>query len=205
MPMLVFAEETTSLTLQGPQQARIPVNELFTINLQIKDSVDVYGIEGHLAFDPAILEVVDMDATTEGIQVQGGTFINPADEYVFVLQNQADNTQGLIDYALALRNPAPAASGDGLLMQITFRPKAEGKTDITITDSLLVSSDVTKVPHSVESLLVNISNSDTTAIYGLTSFTSTTHYFWLIIGGLLLLLSFAFVLYYILKTYFYKV
>ncbi|MGB1249327.1 MAG: cohesin domain-containing protein [Candidatus Promineifilaceae bacterium] len=201
IPITVLAEETTGLVLQGPQQQMsFSIDEAFTIDLQIQDSLDVYGVEGHLTFDPAILEVVDMDTTIDGVQVQGGTFINPTDEYVFVLQNQADNIQGTIDYALALRNPAPAANGDGLLMSITFRPKAEGETNITIADSLLVSSQVTKIVHSAEPLLVNIANPSAITINEVSMTESISDYFGLIsVGVFLLILSFVFALYVLLK------
>ena len=202
VPAAALAEDTTSLLLQGPPERRLfYVNESFTVELQIKGGLDVYGVEGHLTFDPAILEVVDMDAKTDGTQVKAGSFIDPATDEVFVLQNQADNVQGTIDYALALRNPAPAVSGDGLLMSITFRPKMGGETNITIADSLLVSSEVTKIDHSTQPLSVTIAEPGVVVV-GNQESTAESPYQTvglIIVGGFLLILSCIIALFVFLK------
>jgi hypothetical protein len=49
--------------------------------------------------------VVDADESQEGIQVTHGTFLDHSKG--FVLRNQADNQSGVVDYVLALLNPAP--------------------------------------------------------------------------------------------------
>ncbi|MDX1523986.1 MAG: cohesin domain-containing protein, partial [Anaerolineae bacterium] len=88
----------------------------------------VYGTEVHLSFDPAIVEVTS---------VTHGDFLSPdPDNEAFVLENDADNIEGTVDYALSLLNPAPPAEGNGLLLQVTFQAKSEGETSIELVNSL---------------------------------------------------------------------
>jgi hypothetical protein len=65
------------------------------VAIHIENATRLYGAEVHLAFDPARLEVQDADPDTEGVQIQAGDFPSPD----FVVQNQADNVKGTIDYA----------------------------------------------------------------------------------------------------------
>ena len=53
-----------------------------------------------------------------------------------MLENEANNEAGTIDYALSLLNPATPVDGSGLLLQITFRAKTEGPTVIQFEDGL---------------------------------------------------------------------
>ena len=103
-----------------------------TVQLSVENIPQVYGADIELTFDPQVLEVVDADASKDGIQLQSGDFINPEQEPGFFLQNQVDNENGVIDYALTLLNPAPAVEGDGVLANITLRAKSDGESQLRI-------------------------------------------------------------------------
>ncbi len=101
-----------------------------TISAFIENAPLIYGADIRLTFDPAILEVVDADESQQGTQVTHGNFLDYSKG--FVLRNQADNQSGVVDYVLALLNPAPPVEGNGLLTQVTFRAKGEGQTTVRI-------------------------------------------------------------------------
>jgi hypothetical protein len=112
----------------------VEVGQQVTVDVTVRGAPTIYGADVRLTFDPQVLEVVDADEATAGVQLQPGDFIDI--DKSFVLQHGADNEAGTVDYALALLNPAPEVEGDGTLVQVTFRAKAEGETTISIEDGL---------------------------------------------------------------------
>lgn len=100
----------------------------WTVSAFIEKSPQIYGADMRLTFDPGVLKVVDSDTTQDGVQVGHGKFLDATQG--FVLRNQADNENGVIDYVLALLNPAPPVEGDGLLAQVTFQANGEGETTV---------------------------------------------------------------------------
>ncbi|MBN1430748.1 MAG: hypothetical protein JXB07_20430 [Anaerolineae bacterium] len=106
----------------------------FTVDVLIENAPEVYGIDVQLGFDPAVLQVVDADQSANGIQLADGTFFDASQSYF--LENTADNTNGTIDLAMTLLNPAPPAKGDGLLARVTFKAVSAGHTTIAIRDGL---------------------------------------------------------------------
>ena len=90
-------------------------------------------IEVHLAFDPALLEVVDAETLTEGAQIAHGDFLSPD----FVVQNVANPDTGSVDYAIACIPLDKAVSGSGVLSRVTFRALEGGETLVEIRSALL--------------------------------------------------------------------
>jgi hypothetical protein len=138
---LVLLLSPVIATANGESRMRLSANSLHleagqetTVDLLIENAPSIYGVEGHLAFDPDVLEVVDADPNLAGVQLAPGDFIDF--DRAFVLQNQADNQAGTLDYALTLLNPAPPVQGDGLLARITFRARVDGPATIRIVSGL---------------------------------------------------------------------
>ena len=138
---LVLLLSPVIATANGESRMRLSANSLHmeagqetTVDLLIENAPLIYGVEGHLAFDPDVLEVVDADPSVAGVQLTPGDFIDF--DHAFVLQNQADNQAGTLDYALTLLNPAPPVQGDGLLARITFRARVDGPATIRIVSGL---------------------------------------------------------------------
>ena len=112
----------------------VEMDQEFTIDVLVENAPEVYGADVQLGFDPAVLQVVDADNRTDGVQLSAGSFFDPAQS--FFLQNMVDNSTGTMHLAMTLLNPAPPVQGDGLLCQITFRVIAAGRTTISIRDGL---------------------------------------------------------------------
>ena len=90
-----------------------------TISVSVENAPLIYGADIRLRFDANMLEVVSMEA---------GTFIDR--EQGLILQEQHDNQNGSIDYALVLRNPAPPVEGAGTLLNVTFQAKNAEQTPV---------------------------------------------------------------------------
>ena len=117
--------EGTSLVF-SPSPALIQACETVAVEVRVNDVFDLYGVDIKVAFDPAVLEVVDANPAKPGIQVQDGGFLSPD----FVVSREADNAAGTLEYAMTQVGGSPV-SGSGVLFTIFFRAKA------TATDSAL--------------------------------------------------------------------
>lgn len=131
------AEGEANDTLPSEARIYLAVNENenqaapgWTVGAFIENAPLIYGADIRLTFDAAVLEVVDADESQEGVQVAHGELLDATAG--FVLRNKADNESGVINYVLALLNPAPPVAGDGLLTQVTFRAKGAGQTTVRI-------------------------------------------------------------------------
>jgi hypothetical protein len=121
-----------------PSAAALAMGGTLVLELRVLEVTDLYGVEAHLSFDPAVLEVIDADAAAPGVQVElVGSFIRPD----FVAQNLADNSKGTIDIAFvqvnAQNKPAVPATGSGTLARIEFRAKAAGTSAISFREFIL--------------------------------------------------------------------
>jgi LysM repeat protein len=94
------------------------LNETFDAFIRVENVSGLTAFEIHLAFNPAVLEVVEL--------ANGGFLV--AD---FTVQNTFDNTAGTIDYAIAQLNADPA-DGGGALLRIKFRGKSNGASDLSL-------------------------------------------------------------------------
>ncbi len=92
-----------------------------TISVNVENAPLIYGADIRLSFDPSMLEVINMEA---------GSFIDR--EQGLILQEQHDNQNGSVDYALALRNPAPPVEGAGTLLNVTFQAKNAGQAPVRL-------------------------------------------------------------------------
>jgi hypothetical protein len=106
-----------------------------TLGIRVENVTQLAGAEVHLIFDPALLEVVDADPSTEGAQIAHGDFLSPD----FVAQNTADPVAGTVDYAIACMPLDRSVSGSGVLSRVTFRALAEGETLVDISGFLLAN------------------------------------------------------------------
>ncbi len=113
------------------KEPTVEVGKDAAVEVLIENAPTIYGADVRIVFDPRMLEVVDADQKVPGVQIEPGSFLDP--KRSFALQHQVNNDAGRADYALTLVRPAPPASGNGQLAQITFRGKAEGTTTISVT------------------------------------------------------------------------
>lgn len=189
LPTLALAANEPRLHLVVAQP-NLAVNEQTTVEVMVEDAVAVYGTEIRLHFDPDRLEVV---------QLTHCDFLSSdPDNEAFVLQNSADNEIGTVDYALALLNPAPPVDGSGLLLQVTFKAKAEGPTLIEFENGLFgtqAGEEIVPTTEDIELNVAGVGNPGTvaaqtsTAANGVSTLTLS-----LIAGGVLLALLGLFVI-----------
>jgi LysM repeat protein len=120
-----------------PAWQRIGPQGTTEVTIRIENATRLYGVEVHLTFDPNYLEIQDADLDKPGVQLQTGSF--PAPD--FIVQNQADNVQGTVDYAVSQLAPREPVHGDGVLATITVKTKGEGTSRLAFTGAKLANPD----------------------------------------------------------------
>ena len=153
----------------GGAVLEVAAGQTAPLSVAVTDVQDLYGLELHLRFDPAVVQVADADPGKDGIQVAAGDFLS-AD---FVAQNQADNQAGSIDYAVTQVNPNEPRSGSGTLLVIRFQGGAAGgASPLEVTNGLLTTRDGDLIPVTFASGEVRVKGAS--AVTGSATATPTT-------------------------------
>jgi LysM repeat protein len=142
-----------------PSSSTIAVGETVTLDVQIQSVTNLYGAEVRLSFDPMRLQVQDAMAYQTGVQVQPGTFPNPADGFVAV--NSVDNAAGTIVYAITLLAPAAPVSGDGILARIVFQGVSGGSASVIFTSVSLLDNLTQPISASTGNATITVTGGTT--------------------------------------------
>ncbi len=126
-----------TMVVVDPPSSEITVGAMTTVNIRVENVTDLYGAEVHLTFDPALLEVIDADPGTAGVQIEPGPLLSPD----FTAQNAVDQAAGKIDFAIAQMPPHDPVSGSGVLAIVTFQGKAAGTSAIDFANVILSDRD----------------------------------------------------------------
>lgn len=127
--------EGEALVRLEPATAQLNVGNTLVVEVRVENVTDMYAASFDLLFNPAILQVQDEDSGKDGVQIQPGNFPNPE----FVATNTANNTTGLIQYAVTQLGDTAPVSGNGLLAAITFQTVAQGSSDLVFNQVMLVN------------------------------------------------------------------
>ena len=138
-----------------PATLELAPGEEGTLEIKVQNVVQLAGAEVHLTFDPALLEVVDAESSTEGTQITHGDFLSPD----FVVQNAADPATGTVHYAIACMPLDKAVNGSGVLARITFRALGQGESLVSISGVLLADAQTQSITVETESSVVVVSRS----------------------------------------------
>ena len=101
----------------------IHTGDTFTLDILAENVFDMAGWQFDIAFDPAILEAIDV---SEGdfLKTDGGT--------TFFHGGSIDNTTGKITGLNAARLSDHGVTGTGVLLQVRFKAKSGGETELAL-------------------------------------------------------------------------
>ena len=125
-----------------PATQTIAAGATTTVTFHVANVENLYGYQAEIAFDPAVVQVVDANPSMTGVQVALGSWLQPD----FVFRNEADNSAGTIMLALSQLAPSAAVSGSGDLATITFRGLTMGVSSVRFTDLTLANMDSEVIP-----------------------------------------------------------
>jgi LysM repeat protein len=141
----------------NPPTSEVAIGATVTVEVRIENVADMSGAEVHLLFNSAVLEVVDVDAGTAGVQVEHGDFLSPD----FVAQNTVDQENGTIHYAIAQMPPHEPVSGTGVLAKVTFMGKSPGTSAVNFTSVILSDRDGMPISNAPQGGSVAVPSEDT--------------------------------------------
>ena len=122
-------EPGTEYTVANPgvaytfSKTPIHIDDTFTLDIRAENVTDLAGWQFDIAFDPAILEVLNV--SEDDFLITGGST-------TFFQGGSIDNGAGKITGLNAARLEAQGATGTGSLIQVNFKAKSGGETNLTL-------------------------------------------------------------------------
>ena len=124
-------EEGTEYTVMPPgvgftfsaTETNLLAGDTFTLNLNAEKVSDLAGWQADIAYDPNVLEAVE---------VNEGDFLKAEGGNTFFQDGTIDNTTGKITDLFSARISESGVGGTGILMSVTFKAKAGGETQVTL-------------------------------------------------------------------------
>ena len=115
----------------------IHIGDTFTLDIRADNVSDLAGWQFDIAFDPAVLEALEV---SEGgfLKTDGGT--------TFFQSGSIDNAAGKITGLIAGRISDGGVSGSGSVLQVKFRAKSEGETELALQNFLFGSAAKESIP-----------------------------------------------------------
>lgn len=149
-----------------PSSTQVSAGQTFDVNLRVESIADLYGFSTKIRFNPAILEVVDADSATSGVQISRGSFFPSDSNQAHVVRNIVDNGTGEIEFAITLLGSTPALSGSGTVATIRFHAKAGGTTPLAFSSLQLINSAATAIPATHSDGQITVTGSSTSTSDG---------------------------------------
>lgn len=137
----------------SPSSTSVSVGGTFTVNIVLNTAgLPIYGVDIYsLHFNPAVLQVVDADASMAGMQITAGTLMG-SNQY-----NTVNNSTGVIQFSQTPSTGGVNFNGTGTLATITFRGITAGTSNVTF-DFTAGSTIDTNVADLYSDLLSGVTN-----------------------------------------------
>lgn len=131
-----------------PVTVTVPPGGTGATLVQVDSPADLYRARLRLTFGPATLvRVVDAFPDQTGIQVAPGSVFNSFPQAIFLNDvRPAPINNGLIEFVAERQVPAPAFSGVGTLIEITWQRLAPGPVTVTLDEIELTDPNGRPLP-----------------------------------------------------------
>ena len=121
----------------GLSKTPIHIGDTFTFDVRAESISDLAGWQFDIAFDPAVLEA---------IEVSEGDFLKTDGGSTFFQSGRIDNAAGKITGLIAGRISEGGVSGSGSVLQVRFKAKSEGETELALRNFLFGSVTKESIP-----------------------------------------------------------
>ena len=115
----------------------IHIGDTFTFDIRAENVSDLAGWQFDVAFDPAVLEA---------IEVNEGDFLKTGGGATFFQSGSIDNAAGKISGLIAGRISEGGVSGSGSVLQVRFKAKSESETELTLQNFLFGTAAKESIP-----------------------------------------------------------
>ncbi len=131
----------------------IHTGDTFTLNIRAENIADLAGWQFDIAFDPTILEAIN---------VSEGDFLKQNGASTFFQGGSIDNAAGKITGLNAARLSTQGVSGTGTLLQVKFEAKAAGETELALRNFEFAASTGDSIPAGPHEIRITIEGQLTT-------------------------------------------
>ena len=128
-------------------KASIHLGDTFTLDIRAENVSDLAGWQFDIAFDPSILEAVE---------VSEGDFLKTDGGATFFQSGRIDNAAGKITGLIAGRISEGGVSGSGSVLQVRFKAKSEGETKLALQNFLFGSFTGENIPAGPHEIYITV-------------------------------------------------
>ncbi len=131
------AAQTGTMVYVDPELTEVEPGDSFTVEVWVKDVVDLYGFDVVLNYDPAYLDYHSISM---------GDFLDVGNSLTC-----GSTSAGTVQCNNAQINPSTPKNGDGILFSVTFEAKSEERyTYLTINENSILTDwpDVDDLPYT---------------------------------------------------------
>ena len=121
----------------------IHTGDTFTLDILAEDVLDMAGWQFDIAFDPTVLEAVN---------VSEGDFLKTGGATTFFQGGSIDNAAGKITGLNSARLSAQGVTGTGTLLQVNFKAKSGGETELALQNfqfGSITGNSIPAGPHEI--------------------------------------------------------
>jgi len=111
----------------------------FTLNLRAEGVTDLYLWEAKVNWNPLVIDLTNA--------LKGGFLTGPEGT---IFTNNINHTAGYADLSEQISGPYTGVNGSGILAKTTFKVRMEGKTNITLSQTVFQNSTLGLIEHSRE-------------------------------------------------------
>lgn len=140
---------TATITISPSNTITIPLNTIGATAVSVAGADNLYRIWLRLTYEsPISITVVDAFPDTEVVEVAPGTVFH--NRPFTIIRNAVDPENGLIEFEATLQAPAPAFSGSGSLVEITWQRRALGQVQVKLDELVLMDLNGRPLPFNQE-------------------------------------------------------
>ena len=142
---------------QPPQPAQVFMNPaylnvsmsqpMFTVSVMVRSASGIGSVPFHLAFDPQFLDFINYSRTSPFLSQDGAS--------TFVLATLGSGGNEVI-VGLSREGSKPGVSGQGPLIDLTFRAKKTGTTTLSFSDMSVLDPSAQPLPFDRQGMTINV-------------------------------------------------
>ena len=120
---------------------------MFTVSVMIRSAGGIGSVPFHLAFDPLALEFLNYSRSSPFLSQDGAT--------PFVLATLGSGNNEVI-VGLSRDGSRPGVSGQGPLIDLTFRARKAGTTTLNFSDISVLDTSAQRLPFDRQGMTINV-------------------------------------------------
>lgn len=137
-----------AMVFMSPAYVNVSMGEMFTVGVMIRSKSGIGSVPFHLVFDPQALEFLNYSRLSPFLSQDGAS--------TFVLATLGSGGNEVI-VGLSREGSRPGVSGQGALIDLTFRSKKPGATTLSFSDISVLDPSAQRLPFERQGMTVNVS------------------------------------------------